>query len=100
MWGPPLQNDQITLEITRIQRMQNRAVRITKSLRKYDHVSCHRRELKWLPIASMVQLQSITAMSRYLHQGKTLQLDPPILLGWQHSYATRCSNYYANPCAS
>ena len=29
-----------------------------------DHVTSHHRELNWLPISHMVQLQSIAAMSR------------------------------------
>ena len=40
VWGPPLRKDQIS----RLQRLQNRTVRITKSLCKFDHVSLHRRE--------------------------------------------------------
>jgi len=77
--------------------MQNRAIRITKSLHKYDHVTLHCRELNWLPISLMVQLQSIAAMSHYFQQRETLQLDPPILFGHQHSNGTCCSDCFANP---
>ena len=33
VWGPPLQKCQVT----GLQHLQNRAIRVTKSLRKYDH---------------------------------------------------------------
>ena len=37
VWGPPLQKRQVS----RLQQLQNRAVRVTKSLGKYDRVSSH-----------------------------------------------------------
>ena len=38
VWGPPLNGSQVG----RLQRLQNRAIRVTKCLKKYDHVSQHR----------------------------------------------------------
>ena len=45
-------------------------------MHKYDHVTLHHRELNWLPVSLMVQLQSIATMLRYFQQRETLQLDP------------------------
>ena len=39
-------------------------------------------------------------MFRHYKQKETLQLDPPIAFGCQHSYDTRCSDYFANTCNS
>ena len=64
VWGPPLRKDQISC----LQRLQNRAVRITKSLNIFDHISVHRRELHWLSVPDIIQLQSIAAMFRYYKQ--------------------------------
>ena len=96
VWGPPLRKDQIS----RLQRMQNRAVRITKSLRKSDHVSAHRKDLCWLSIPDMIQLQSVAAMYHYYKRKEVLKLDPPIVFGRQHSYDTRCGDYFANICST
>jgi len=61
VWGPLLRKDQIS----RLQRLQNQTVLITKSLSKFDHVSSHRRELCWLSIPDMIRLQSVAAMYHY-----------------------------------
>jgi len=89
VWGSPLRKDQIS----RLQCLQNRAIRINKSLCKFDHVSSHRWELGWLSI----QLQSVAAMYRYYKYKEVLQLDPPIVFGRQHSYDTHCGDF-ANIC--
>ena len=36
----------------------------------------------------------------YYKQKETLQLDPPIVFGRQHSYNTRCGDHFANTCNS
>ena len=91
VWGPPLQVSQVS----RLQNIQNRAIRVTRSLRKYDHISTHRNALKWLPISYQIKLRSVAAMSRYYRQKGCLLLHPPILYGRQHSYRTRCREYFA-----
>ena len=93
VWGPPLQQCQVSC----LQHLQNRAVRVTKSLRKYNHVSVHRNNLNWLPISHQIKLRSISAMFRYYCQGgRCLLLDPPIQYGRQHLYRTRCREYFAS----
>ena len=93
VWGPPLQKCQVT----RLQRLHNRAIRVTKSLRKYDHISRHRNNLNWLPISYQIKFRSIHAMLRYYRQDiGCLLLDPPIQFGRQHSYQTRCRENFAN----
>ena len=78
VWGPPLQKCQVS----RLQQLQNRAVRVTKSLRKYDRVSSHRHNLNWLPVSHQIKLRSVCVMFRYYYQrGTYLQLDPPIQYG-------------------
>ena len=95
LWGPPLRKGQIS----RLQRLHNQAIYITKSLSKFDHVSAHRRELCWLSIPDMIQLQSVAAaMYHYYSHKEVLQLDRPLDFGRQHSYDTCCGDYFANIC--
>jgi len=61
-------------------------------------MSSHYRELCWLSTPDMIQLQSVAAMYRYYKYKEVLQLDPPIVFGHQHSYDTRCGDYFANIC--
>jgi len=61
-------------------------------------VSAHRRELCWLSIHDMIQLQSVAAVYYYYRHKEVLQLDPPIIFGRQHSYDTCCGDYFANIC--
>ena len=92
VWGPPLQVSQVS----QLQNLQNRAIRVTRSLHKYDHISMHRNALKWLPISCQIKLRSVAAMSHYYRQKGCLLLYPPILYGQQHSYRTRCREYFAS----
>ena len=92
VWGPPLQVSQVS----RPQNIQNRAIWVTRSLRKYNHISMHRNALKWLPISYQIKLRSVAAMSRYYRQKGCLPFHPPILYGWQHSYWTHCREYFAS----
>ena len=90
VWGPPLQKCQVS----RLQQLQNRAVWVTKSLRKYDRVSSHCHNLNWLPVSHQIKLRSVCVMFRYCYQrGTCLQLDTPIQYGWRHSYLTRRGNF-------
>ena len=93
LWGPPLQQCQVF----RLQRLQNRAVRVTKSLQKYDHISAHSNNLNWLPISHQIRLRSVCAMFHYYRQGRRcLLLDPPIQFGQQHLYQTHCRKDFAS----
>ena len=92
VWGPPLQVSQVS----RLKNLQNRAIRVTRSLCKHDHISMHHNVLKWLPISYQIKLRSVAAMSRCYRQKGCLLLDPPILYGRQHSYQTRCREYFAS----
>ena len=93
VWGSPLQKCQVA----HLQHLQNRAIRVTKSLRKYDHVSTHRNNLNWLLISHQIKFRSICAVLCYYHQNTgCLLLDPPIQFGRQHSYQTRCRENFAS----
>ena len=63
-WGPSLGS---TL-LHKLQRMQNRAVRLCCSLRKYDHVSAFYHRLNWLPLPCFIQFRSLCLMHRQYHQ--------------------------------
>ena len=94
VWGPPLSGSQVA----QLQRLQNRAIHVTKCLRKYDHVSLHYLQLNWLPISHQIMFKSSCAMYRYYHYGHQpcLIFDPPIVFGAHHSYNTRCKDSFAN----
>ena len=51
VWGPSL-NQQLH---QRLERSQNRAVRLCKNLSRFDHVSGHYRSLRWLPFQQLIQ---------------------------------------------
>ena len=72
VWGPALSK----LAVSRLQRLQNRAARITKSLSKYDHISDHRKTLNWLSVASLIQYRSLCAMYHHYHPSHAVLLDP------------------------
>ena len=82
--------------LQRLQRMQNRAVRLCCSLRKYDHVSAFYHRLNWLPLPCFIQFRSLCLMYRQYHQFKCFPLEPPIVFGRTSSYCTRTPVYFAN----
>ena len=92
VWGPSLGS---TL-LQRLQRMQNRAVRLCCNLRKYDHVSAFYHRLSWLPLPCFIQFRSLCLMYRQYHQFKCIPLEPPIVFGRTFSYSTRTPAYFAN----
>ena len=95
VWGPPLQQCQVA----GLQHLQNGAVRVTKSLRKYDRVSAHRNNLNWLPISHQIKLRSSYMCDvSLLSSGRCLLLDPPIhdQYGRLHLYRTRCREDFAS----
>ena len=93
VWGPLL-----TQQLSqRLERMQNRAVRLCKHLSKFDHVSEYYHQLKWLPFKKLVQLHSIRLMYCQYHHTKCIPLLPPIEFGPHHShYDTRIAAHFAN----
>ena len=79
-----------------LQRIQNRAVRMTCGLRKYDHVSQYRANLGWLPMSEFVKYRTILTMFGQHYLGEGILLQPPIDFGRKHSYRTRCSPWFAD----
>ena len=92
--GLPLNRSQVA----RLQHLQNRAIRVRKCLRKYDHVSLHRLQLNWLPISHQIMFKLSCAMYHYYHYGHqpSLIFDPPTVFGAHHSYNTCCKDSFAN----
>ena len=68
---------------------------MTCNLRKYDHISHHRGNLRWLSISSFIRYRSMLTMFDKYYLEKGVALEPPILFGAQHSYRTRCPKYFA-----
>ena len=91
VWGPAIHKD----SLSRISRLQNRAVRMTCNLRKFDHVSHCRANLGWLPFSLFVQYRSLLTMFHNYYFDRGIALRPPILFGRQHSYRTRCLQHFA-----
>ena len=81
--------------LSRISRLQNRAVHITCNLCKYDHISHHRSNLKWLPVSSFIRYRSLLTMFDNYYLKKGVALAPPISFGVQHTYRTRCPQHFA-----
>ena len=92
VWRPPL----LSQQVGRLQRIQNRAVRMVSSLRKFDHVSVPRRQLGWTSIPQQVKILSLAAFHHHYFDCRCLQLKPSIMFGRSHDYHTRCKQYYAN----
>ena len=92
VWGPSLGS---TL-LQRLQRMQNRAVRLCCNLRKHDHVSAFYHQLNWLPLSCFIQFKSLCLMYCQYHHFKCIPLEPPIAFGRASSYCTRTPVYFAN----
>jgi len=91
VWGPSLGS---TL-LRRLQRMQNRAVRLCYNLQKYDHVSEFYHRLQWLPLSHFIQFKSLCSMYHQYHQVKCIPLEPAIIFGGTY-YNTRTPIYFEN----
>ena len=78
MWGPTISKN----TVSRLQHMQNRAVRITCEIWKYEHVSQYRANLEWLPVPEFVQYRTNLMMFGQHYLGD---------FGRKHSYETRSS---------
>ena len=92
VWGPSLG----TAAVSRLQRLCNRAVRVTCGLRKYDHVSAARHNLGWLPFELLVQYRTLVLMHRHYVHDNCVQLNPPLLFGPNHGHNTRQSPHFCN----
>ena len=82
--------------MSRLQRLCNRAVRVTCRLRKCDHVSAAHHKLGWLPFELLVQYRTLVLMYRHYNHDNCVQQDPPLLLGPNHGYDTRQSSHFCN----
>ena len=92
VWGPSLGS----VLSQRLQRMQNRAVRLCCNLRKYDHVSAFYHKLNWLPLSCFIQFKSLCLMYHHYHCFKCIPLEPPIVFGGTSFYSTRTPVHFAN----
>ena len=92
IWGPFLGS---TL-LQRLQRMQNRVVRLCCDLQKYDHVSVFYHRLSWLPLPCFIQFRSLCLMYCQYYQFKCIPLESPIVFGRTSFYSTRTPTYFAN----
>ena len=81
--------------LSRLKRMQNRAVRLAFSLKKYDHVSDYYKRLHWLPLDQFIKFRSVCSMYKQFHQRRCIPLEPPIQFGQSHSHYTRTSSSFA-----
>ena len=73
VWGPSL-SQQLR---QRLERTQNRAVRLCKNLSKFDRVSDHYRSLSWLPFQQLIQFRSVGMMYHQYHRSRGISLSPP-----------------------
>ena len=51
----------------RLQRIQNRAVRLIFGLKRHDHISPYLANLHWLPVKERVNFKLLTIMFQCLH---------------------------------
>ena len=77
MRGPALQQRHILC----LQQMQNRGVRLSCDLKKYDHVSSHRLDLRWLSVQDQIKQSTLSYMYHQCHYQSCLKLNPPIQFG-------------------
>ena len=91
VWGPSL-----SLQLSsRLKKLQNRAVCLAFSLKKYDQVSDYYKQLNWLPLDQFIKFRSICSMYKQFHQRCCIPLEPPIQFGQSHSHYTRTSSSFA-----
>ena len=95
-WGPALQQRYIS----HLQWMQNRGVRLSCNLKRYDHVSSHRLGLRCSEMFGSVQEQikqsTLSCVYRQYRYETCLKLHPPIQFGTTHSHFTRTNRQFAN----
>ena len=93
VWGPAVHQD----SLLRLNRLHNRAIRITCGLRKSDHVSSHRQTIGWLPVSLLIQHRTLCAMMDQ-YTGRGIQVNPPLQFGRLHTHNTRCPAHFASIC--
>ena len=93
VWGPSLYQH----NLQRLQRLQNRAVRLIFSLHKFNHVSEHYKRLQWLDLDQLIQFRLVCVMFHQYHRSKGILLLPPIEFGNHTPYHTRTQPHFANP---
>jgi len=81
VWGPPL----LSYQVGRLQHMQNRAVRVVFSLKKFDHVSIPREQLGWPDVSDEIKICSLAAFHHHCFSRQCLL---PITFGHSHIYDT------------
>ena len=80
VWGPAIHQN----SLSRINRLHNRAVRITCGLHKSEHVSSHRQTIGWFSASSLIQHRTLCAMlDQYTSRG--ILLNPHIQYGCHHT---------------
>ena len=92
VWGPAINRDCLS----HLDHLQNRAVRLTCGLRRYDHVSRCKVGLGWLPMSQFIQYRSVLAMLGQHYLGEGVSFSPPIKFGRKHSYRTRCPPWFVD----
>ena len=92
VWGPSMSQN----ELLRLQRLQNRAVRLVFSLNRNDHIFDYYQELHWLKVTQLIQFCSACVMFHQYHAARGIMFVPPIEFGNRTSYNTRTPSYFAN----
>ena len=93
VWGPSLYQQ----HFLRLQRLQNRAVRLIFSLHKFDHVSNYYKQLQWFNLDQLIQFRLACMMFHQYHHSRSILLKPPIQFGNHTSHFTRTQPHFANP---
>ena len=71
VWRPAVHQD----SLLRLNRLHNKAVRITCGLHKSDHISSHRQSIGWLPVSLLIQHRTLCAMMDQ-YTGRGIQFNP------------------------
>ena len=73
VWGVSLKQHLVK----RLERLQNRAVRLLFHLQKFDHVTCYYRRVSWLPFSDLIKYHSMCVMfHQFCGCGKGILLKP------------------------
>ena len=92
VWGPSL----LQCHVTRIQQLQNRAVRLIYCLHKYNHIMEYYNRLHWLKFPHLINFNSVCTMFHQYHSTRGIPLLPPIQFGNMTNYNTRTASYFSN----
>ena len=92
VWGPSLTQNQLL----RLQRLQNRAVRLAFSLNRSDHTSEYYRKIRWLKVTRLIQFHLACVIFHQYCAVRGIMFVPPIEFGNCTPYNTRTPPYFAN----